>query len=102
MREEKPSEFSVLWKTPTRGEMRLPIAPRLSGRTENLTPVATLITDDAAVQTWRLKAIDPPRGQALCIDGLEGTMTDALVHIDFADGSAWTGRLTPRAPSAEI
>jgi hypothetical protein len=36
------------------------------------------------------------------IDGLEGTMTDALVRVEFADGSAWTGRLTPGQPAATI
>ena len=29
-------------------------------------------------------------------------MTDTLVRIDFADGTAWTQRLTPARPAAEI
>jgi hydrogenase/urease accessory protein HupE len=100
--EEKPGAFRVLWKTPMRGEMRLALSPAFSGRTENLTPVATRHTDNAAVQTWRLQAIEPLRGQVVRIAGLESTMTDALVRMEFADGSTWVKRLTAAEPAAEI
>ena len=100
--EEKASEFRVLWKTPMRGEMRLALAPVFSGRTESLTPVSTRYTDNAAVQIWRLQAIDPLRGQVVRIVGLEGTLTDALVRIAFVDGSTWVKRLTAAEPVAEI
>lgn len=100
--EEKPGEFRVLWKTPMRGELRLALSPVFSGRTERLTPVSTRHTDNAAVQTWRLHAIDPLRGQSVRIAGLEGTMTDALVRMEFADGSTWVQRLTAAEPAAEI
>jgi len=36
------------------------------------------------------------------IDGLQNTMTDALVHMVFANGNSWTARLTPSEPSAVI
>ena len=100
--EEKAGEFRVLWKTPMRGEMRLALSPEFSGRTESLTPVTTRHTDNAAVQTWRLQAIDSLRGQSVRIAGLEGTMTDALVRMEFADGSTWVKRLTAAEPAAEI
>ena len=102
LREEQAGEFSVLWKTPMRGEMRLSLAPEFLGRTERLTPVALRDTGGAAVQTWRLRAVEPLRGQTLRIRGLEGTMTDALVRIEFADGSAWVKRLTPQEPAATV
>ncbi len=102
LREEAPGEFRVLWKTPARGEMRLSLAPELSGRTEALAPVATRQTRDASVQTWRLRALDPLGGQTLTIRGLEGTITDALVRIEFAGGGTWVRRLTPKEPGATI
>ena len=64
--------------------------------------MATRHTGNAAVQTWRLKLLEPLRGQSLRIDGLEATMTDALVRIEFSDGAMWTGRLTPQAPELTI
>jgi hypothetical protein len=102
LREETPGEFSVLWKTPMRGELRLALEPAFTGRTAIITPRDTRHTKDAAVQTWRLRAVEPPEGQTVQIRGLEGTMTDVLVRIEFADGSAWVRRLTPQEPAASV
>ncbi|MEA2987063.1 MAG: hypothetical protein QOD94_3317, partial [Alphaproteobacteria bacterium] len=55
LREDRPGEFSVLFKTPMQGEFRLALAPEFSGRTESLTPIVSHLTGDAAVQTWRLR-----------------------------------------------
>ncbi|MGC1954179.1 MAG: HupE/UreJ family protein [Gammaproteobacteria bacterium] len=102
LREVQPGEFAVLWKTPMRGELRLALAPELSGRVASLTPIATIETGGAAVQTWRLRTEQPLRGQSLRIQGLAATLTDVLARVEFADGTAWLGRLTPQAPAATI
>ncbi|WP_457103730.1 HupE/UreJ family protein [Methylobacterium sp. P5_C11] len=99
--EDRPGEFSVLWKTPMAGEMRLALDPGFSGPIEVLAPVTARRTGEAAVQTWRLRA-DRLRGQTLRIKGLESTLTDVLVRVSFADGSTWVERLTPRQPDALI
>jgi hydrogenase/urease accessory protein HupE len=101
LREDRPGEFSVLWKTPMVGEMRLALNPAFSGPVEALTPVATQTTGNAAVQTWRLRA-ERLRGQTLRIADLETTLTDALVRIAFLDGSTWVQRLTAQQPGAMI
>jgi hypothetical protein len=98
--ELRAGEISVLWKTPMLGDARLDLVPELSGAAQS-TPVLTLRAGSAAVQTWTLRAADL-RGQTLRIRGLEGTMTDALVRVELADGTAWTHRLTARAPEAVI
>lgn len=85
-----------------RGEMRLSLSPAFSGQTQALTPTATRLTGSAAVQTWRMKAIEPLRGQSVRIAGLESTMTDVLVRMEFADGTSWSKRLTPAQAAAEI
>jgi hydrogenase/urease accessory protein HupE len=102
LREDRPGEFDVLFKTPMRGQLRLALAATLSGRADAIMPMTTRATGDAAVQTWRFKALDPLRGQTLGIAGLENTMTDALVRVAFLDGSSWVRRLTPQQPSATI
>lgn len=99
--EVRPGEFSVLWKTPLRGTLRLALDPVFSGPVELSSPVSARNTGDAAVQTWRMRA-DDLRGQTLRIAGLEATLTDALVRIAFADGTEWLQRLTPRAPAVTI
>jgi hypothetical protein len=102
LREDRAGEFDVLLKTPMRGDFRLALAATFSGRVEAVTPMTARATGDAAVQTWRFRALDPLRGQAVRIDGLENTMTDALVRVAFLDGTSWVRRLTPQEPTATI
>jgi hydrogenase/urease accessory protein HupE len=102
LHEDKAGEFRVLWKTPMRGELRLALSPVFSGKTQALTPVTARQVGGAAVQTWRIRATEPLRGQTLRIDGLEATMTDALVRAEFADGTNWTKRFTPQEPAVTI
>jgi hydrogenase/urease accessory protein HupE len=100
--EVRPGEFDVLFKTPMRGDLRLALTPAFSGATKPLAPIAARATGDASVQTWRIMAVDPLRGQKIGIVGLENTMTDALVRIGFLDGGTWVRRLTPQEPAATV
>ncbi|MGX5805965.1 HupE/UreJ family protein [Bradyrhizobium sp. Arg314] len=102
VQEEAPNEFSVLFKTPMQGDARLALSALFSGRIETVTPIVSHPTGDAMVQTWRMRTLDPLAGQNVLIDGLQNTMTDALVHVVFANGNSWTARLTPSEPSAII
>ena len=102
LHEDRAGEFAVLWKTPMRGDLRLSISPVFSGQTQMLTPITTRQAGGAAVQRWRIEALEPLRGRMLRIDGLEATMTDALVRAEFADGTSWTRRFTPQQPAALI
>jgi hydrogenase/urease accessory protein HupE len=102
LHETDSGNFAVLWKTPMRGDMRLALSPEFSGATEILTPMIVRAHGGAAVQTWILRSAEPLRGQSIRIRGLESTMTDALVRMEFADGTTWTKRLTPRQPAAMI
>jgi hypothetical protein len=102
VREGRPGEYTVLLKTPMRGDARLSLHATFSGPTENVTPVATRTTGDAAVQTWRMRSSGPLAGQTIGISGLGDTVSDALVRIQFADGSDWVQRLTPQRPTAVV
>jgi hydrogenase/urease accessory protein HupE len=102
VREDRPGEFEVLFKTPMRGDLRLALSATFSGRADGVLPITTRTTGDAAIQTWRFRMVDPLRGQTVGIAGLENTMTDALVRVAFLDGTAWMRRLTPQQPSATI
>jgi HupE / UreJ protein len=101
LREEKPGEFSVLWKIPMLGTARLPVEPEFSGDIKAVTPVTTRTPPGAAIQQWTLGA-PTLRGQTLRIRGLEGSMTDVLVRIEFADGTKWVQRLTGAEAEATI
>ncbi|WP_208249935.1 HupE/UreJ family protein [Rhizobium sp. T1470] len=102
IREEASNEFNVLFKTPMQGDARLALKALFSGRTETVSRVVSHPTGDAMVQTWRMRTLEPLTGQTVLIDGLQNTMTDALVHVVLANGNTWTARLTPGSPSALI
>ena len=102
LRETDPGSFDVLFKTPMRGDARLALDVSFSGLVERTTPVTSRARDSAMIQTWSFSAIEPLAGQEMGIDGLASTMTDALVRVEFADGSEWIERLTPGAPRATI
>ncbi len=101
LRELAKDEFAVLWKTPMAGEYRLSLTPEFSGSNRSLTTVVTRTPPGAAVAEWTLSAPEL-RGQRLRIRGLEATLTDTLVRVEFLDGSSWTQRLNARSPEAEI
>jgi hypothetical protein len=101
LRETVPSEFTVLFKTPRVGDARLALTPRFGGGATALTPVVARLPPGAVVQGWTLHA-PALRGASVAIDGLSGTMTDALVRVEFLDGTSWTHRLRPGAPHAVV
>jgi len=101
LRETAPGNFTVLWKTPMQGDLRLALVAEFSRGIQVTSPVVTRRTPGAAVQTWSVRSASL-RGQTVRVGGLEGTMTDALVRVEFADGSSWTERLTPGRPEATI
>ena len=98
MREETPGVFSVLLKTPMQGEARLALSARFSGKVEALSQVMSRPTGTAMVQTWQVLAVEQLAGQTVSIEGLQATMTDALVRMEFVDGHSWVERLTPAVP----
>lgn len=99
--EVQPGEYAVLWKTPMRGDMQLSLTPEFSGDATVTSDVTTRSRSGAAFEEWTLRA-PMLRGQTVRIRGLEGTMTDAVMRIVFADGSEWRTLLTPRSTSAVI
>jgi hydrogenase/urease accessory protein HupE len=100
--ETAPGIFTVLFKTPMVGEFRLSLHVEISGAPEALTPVLSRVMETSMVQTWRLRADDRLAGRSVTILGLENTISDALLRVQFADGGEWTHRLTPAAPGAQV
>jgi hydrogenase/urease accessory protein HupE len=101
LRESSAGVFDVLWKVPSRGEWQLNLSPTLPASAQAITPAISQQRGNAAVQTWLLRAPEL-RGQTIGIAGLEHTLTDALVRIEFNDGSHWLKRLTPNETQAAI
>jgi len=99
MRETAANEFSVLWKVPAMGDLRLGLDVRLP---ENCKPKAEstkAIEGNAYIERWTAICSKELRGQEISIDGLRATVTDALARIAFLDGSVEIERLKPESPS---
>jgi hypothetical protein len=99
--ERAPGVFDVLFKTPMQGDFRLALSVAISGQVEPTTPVVSRVAGNAMVQTWQIRAA-ALAGQQVRVAGLENTLSDALLRIEFLDGRSWEQRLTPASPQATI
>lgn len=99
LREIGPDEFSVLWKVPALGEMRLGLYVQFPETCRpNAGPVRS-IDDGTYNERWTAMCHGGLKGQQIAIDGLQSTVTDALARIEYRDGSVEIARLTPDASS---
>src|SRR5437773_10908537 len=92
--ERTPDVFDVLFKTPMQGDLRLALSVAISGQVEPTTPVVSRVAGNAMIQTWQIRATAPLAGQQVRVAGLENTLSDALLRIEFLDGRSWEQRLT--------
>jgi hypothetical protein len=109
---EKPGgEVSVLWKSPTLGDPPVYLHPMLGGvaleglpgKCDEISAAAAGSLSGATVCQWETQsAAASLAGRRVAIEGLAGTSTDALVRVNFADGTSVTRVLKPADPSWTI
>ncbi|WP_323846866.1 HupE/UreJ family protein [Microbulbifer magnicolonia] len=91
-------EFGVSWRVPARGEMRLSLNVAFDAGVTPLSPAVGRIANGFYTETWSIKHASDLAGTSVAIDGLENTMTDALVRIAWLDGREQLQRLLPDSP----
>ena len=102
LREQPDGSFAVVWKQPTRGEMRLKIDPvfpvscRMTGVGRQSSVGAALLFRAT------LRCRDGLKDQTIRIAGLEGLLTDVLVEIHYQNGTKETHLLRPASPAAVV
>jgi hypothetical protein len=100
--ENSAGVFDVEWKVSVPGgladvlEPRIPDGCRLDGA------VRTYAVGDARLQHGVMACESGLAGREISIGGLRATETDVLVRVAFADGSSFTHRLVPNAPSVTV
>jgi hydrogenase/urease accessory protein HupE len=102
LRQTGPESYEILWKVPARGDMRLALYPRFPAGSSFAAEPVCFQTGDAYLERSTLLRPGGLDGQRIAIEGLAGTMTDALVRIVHADGSTQTLRVSPAEPSFEV
>jgi hydrogenase/urease accessory protein HupE len=90
--------YSVLWKKPVGGEVRIDIAPVFPEDCRFVSPDRQQITPGAVLVRGRLECRDGLEGKTLRIAGIEETITDVLVRVTHADGRTETHLIRPTEP----
>lgn len=99
LQETAADEFSVLWKVPALGDLRLGLYVRLPVNCKPKAESTKAIEGNAYIERWTAVCSEGLRGQEISIDGLRATVTDALARIEYRDSSVEIARLKPESPS---
>jgi hydrogenase/urease accessory protein HupE len=100
--ETEAGRFSAQWKVSISGGLVDVLEPQIPEGCGVDGVVRTYILDDARLQHAELVCTAPLAGGVFTVSGLELTATDVLLRIDSLDGSSFTHRLVPEAPSVVI
>jgi hypothetical protein len=97
---QQPGSIVVVWKRPMQGEAALHLIPRLSSGWLDREPDDLYASTDYLIATWRIPHPSVPlEGQTVSIDGLTGTITDAIVRVRYADGTTQDAVLRGAIPA---
>jgi hydrogenase/urease accessory protein HupE len=103
IRESAPETYEVLWKVPAKERsLRLSLHLRFDDDVEVLAPPVAGFSDRAHVQRMRIQRAGGLTGSRVAVEGLERTLTDVLLQVERLDGTTFTHRIRPDAPSAVI
>jgi len=100
--EVQPDVHEVLFKVPARGDLRLTLEAQLPGGCETVVPVRRQTDGRAFRDTWTVRCKGGLGGKTIAIEGLEGTLTDALVRLESLDGSTRLLRLRPESTAGVV
>jgi hypothetical protein len=101
MTETEPGRFAVQWKVSISGGLADTLEPQIPEGCTVDDMVRSYVIEDARVMHADLDC-GVLAGRAFAVDGLAVTDTDVLLRIDNLDGSSFTHRLVPDAPSVVI
>ena len=97
--ETAPNTYDVLWKQPLLGDRRLPLEPAFPKHCALELQQVADVQRAALIQRWQADCGEQGLiGQRIGIDGLTATLTDVLVNVTLADGTAVSRLLRPESP----
>jgi len=99
-----PGSCLIIWRQPTIGEFAVPLKPRLSGGWLAQPAQENMLAATHHVGTWKRQpcSLADLERQQLSIDGLNNTITDVLVRVDYGDGHRRSEILHPRDPPLNL
>lgn len=100
--ETEPNVFAAEWKVSIPGGLADVLEPMLpDGCTVDGT-VRSYVVDDARLLHAVVECPTGLPGKSFLVDGLGATDTDVLLRVAYLDGTSFTHRLVPDAPSVQI
>ncbi len=99
VQETEPGQFDILWKTPLRYSMRLPVEPVFPAHCRMASERSVEEIPGAVAERWRVDC--GPRGlegETIEITGLQLTIMDVFVRVDLLDGRIYEDQLRPSLP----
>ena len=81
IQEVAAATYSVLWKVPMRGDMRLQLDPQFPDTCKEAIPPAAHSAGGALITRWTVKCESGLADQRVSIAGLENTLTDVLARV---------------------
>lgn len=96
------THYSIVWKQPTLGEVAVRLVPHLSNGWLERAPDDQYAAGGFLVRTWNVDSVESPAGSAISIEGLEYTITDALVQVRLLDREFMQALLRPEQPQFVI
>ncbi|BBB97980.1 hydrogenase/urease accessory protein HupE [Bradyrhizobium japonicum] len=95
--------FDILWKVPALGDqLRLALDVELPDDTVVVTEPRSTFANNSFVTRWQVSHPGLLAGKTIAISGLQSTLTDALVRIEWSGGGSQVVRLTPARPAFQL
>jgi len=91
----EPDLYQVLWKIPRRGELVIRLKPAFPQADELKDATLPKTVAGAMLYTYELRSERSLEGQSIYIDGLERTMVDVLVNVEYLSGEKASLMLNP-------
>ena len=93
---EREHTIDVVWRQPVQGEYAIALSPHLSADWLEQPPTRQSVTPHTLTRIWQVPAPTVPLShQTLTVSGLERTLTDVFVHVQWRSGEVSTALLKP-------
>ena len=100
--ENKPQHYSMLLKTPSKDNKKLPIDILMPRGCSLSFPKISNLINDIYLDSWKIKCDKGLESNTLFVKGLKATDTELLLHLYFHSGVSHSTLLSPTSPSFNI